>query len=68
MYKCCKHKQIKSQVNINKFMYNFYTTYTLITKLKNNKNYRNANSIKTPIPGSGAILMKTVFNGSQAKI
>ena len=35
MYKYCKHKQIKSQVNLNKFMYNFYTTYALITKLKN---------------------------------
>ena len=65
-YKYDKHRQINTQVNINTFMYNFYTTYALITKLKNKETMR-CDPIKTPIPDNGAILMKAVFSGSQAK-
>ena len=66
-YKYDKHRQINTQVNINTFMYNFYTTYALITKLKNKETIAMQNSIQTPIPGNGAILMKVVVSGSQAK-
>ena len=56
MYKFSNHKQINSQVNINKFMHNFYTTYTLITKLKNKGIITMGNN--KPIPENDAILLK----------
>ena len=55
--------------NIFKYQYTQVTIYNMcdIYKTQKQRNYRNANSIKTPIPGNNAILLKAVFSGSRAK-
>ena len=51
---------------VAKFKTRLYTIWTLCAKLKNIETIR-CDPIKTPIPGNGAILLKAVFSGSQAK-
>ena len=65
MYTCGKHKQINSQLNINKFMHNFYTTYILITKLKNKGIIAMRNN--KPIPGNNAILLQRYSGKKKVK-
>ena len=55
--------------NIFKYQYTQVKIYNMcdIYKTQKQRNYRNANSIKTPIPGNGAILLKA-YSGKQQKI
>ena len=56
-------------VNIFKYQYKQVKIYNMniMCKTQKQRNYRNANSIKTPIPGNGAILLKA-YSGRQQKI
>ena len=69
IHKYEKHVKFTNMVNIFKYQYKQVKIYNMCDIYKNQKqrNYRNANSIKTPILGNGAILLKAVISGSQAK-